>query len=113
MKDGGRKSRRSTTPNIAALAPMPRPSVSTTAAVNPGVFRSPRTAYFTSCQIDSNAIASSSLESSELVPMRHHGAPEGCPKRAEGRAPSAESRELLLGDPELLYGDIELVVYPD
>jgi ABC-type antimicrobial peptide transport system permease subunit len=39
-----RKSRRSTIENIAALAPMPSPSVRTTAIVNPGLARSPRAA---------------------------------------------------------------------
>ena len=40
-------------PNIAALAPIPSPSVRATATVNPGCRRSPRAAYRTSCQIES------------------------------------------------------------
>jgi len=50
MSGGGRKSIRSTIPNIAALAPMPRASVMTTPAVNPGRRRMPRRAYRKSCR---------------------------------------------------------------
>ena len=41
---GGRNSSRSTIEKIAALAPMPSASVTTTAAVKEGFARSPRTA---------------------------------------------------------------------
>src|SRR5918997_827312 len=47
---GGRKRRWSTTPNIVAVAPIPSPSVATTAAANPGLRRSPRAAYVTTLQ---------------------------------------------------------------
>src|SRR5215469_7587363 len=42
---GGRNSSRSTTENIAVLAPIPRARVSVTAMVNAGLLRRPRTAY--------------------------------------------------------------------
>ena len=49
MSAGGRNSRRSTMPNIAAFAPIPSPSVATTAMAKPGFVRRPRMAYLRSC----------------------------------------------------------------
>src|SRR4030095_10576098 len=44
----GRNINRSTTPNIAALAPIPNASATITAAANPGDFLRPRNAYLRS-----------------------------------------------------------------
>src|SRR5215203_2920346 len=56
MYAGGRKRRRSTMLNIVALAPIPRASVTTTAAVKPGFRRRPRAAYRMSCQSGSHPL---------------------------------------------------------
>ena len=45
----GRSTTARTAPKIAALAPMPRPSVSSVTAAKPGRSHSDRTAYLTSC----------------------------------------------------------------
>src|ERR1700687_1638904 len=49
-KGNGRRSTPYTTVKIAVLAPMPRASVKTATAVNPGIFASIRKAYRMSCQ---------------------------------------------------------------
>src|ERR1017187_8324382 len=49
------------TENIAAFAPTPSPSVSTTAKVKPGLARRPRSAYRRSCKSESSIIARPSL----------------------------------------------------
>ena len=53
----GRNSTPSSTLKIAVVAPMPRPSVSTTTAVKPGLFRNVRTAYRTSCHNTDRMVA--------------------------------------------------------
>src|SRR5512138_1925671 len=49
MSAGGRKSSRSTMPNMAAFPPIPSANVAITATAKPGFVRRPRTAYLRSC----------------------------------------------------------------
>src|SRR5689334_20199980 len=90
MSGGGRKSRRSTMPNMAAFAPMPRARVDTTAIVKPGFMRRPRMAYFRSCRRLSNVMRGWTHTEPESFMKRRAQTPKGARRR---RARDAEGRE--------------------
>src|SRR5690349_12413040 len=73
ISSGGRNSSRSTIPNIAAFAPMPKARVVTTAIVKPGFMRRPRMAYWMSCR-----------RLSKVMLLRHHPRDNRC-RRALAR----------------------------
>src|SRR5919202_6271658 len=89
MSGGGRKRRRSTSENIAALAPMPSASVTITPTVKPGCRRRPRSAYVASCHTASIRGESQTPRASSRMKVSFPIARRAASRASVGDAPRA------------------------